>query len=407
MSSPPPARVEFPEARVLPQRLRLPAALGLSLLMLLFALLPIATLGTSGALLCLAALVPLLVQRHWSRRGGSRVSVARHRLFVHGREALRRSELSFVYLTTGPDGATVHFLRGAESPLEVLLPDAHAARALLERMEVTPLPLARFRVDSPASSRLPPWLAWGFAGIVVISNAAGLQRVVSPAEVFALLMAWAAFAVFMGSVGAELAVGDDALVFRWFGRERVIPLARVAEVKPVVEGVRVNLVDGESLEFHVRFAPPRHAGSMSARESRAAWQREIIARIEAARERLSASDVQLSLPALADGDAEAWVDAVREAARSRDAHYREHALTEERLWQAVESPRTHGARRAAAAIALGASLDEPGRARMRIAAEGVATPRVRIALEAVARGDDEALLEAAQGLAEAERRAGD
>lgn len=400
----PSQRLEIADARLLPARLRLPAVLGLAVLLAVFALLPLATLGLTGALLSVAAAVPLLIQRRLSRLRGSAVSIARHRLYVGGREVLRRGDLSYVYLTEGRAGTTLHLLRGAEGPVELLLPDARRAREVLAQMDIEHLPVARFRVDSPASSRLPPWLAWGFAGVVVLSNAAGLQRFVSPTEIFALLMAWVGFAVLVGGVGAELSVGRDALVLRWFGSERVIPLERVAGVSAVVEGVRIELVDGDYVELHLRFAPPRYEGALSAVDSRTAWQAVILGAIRDAREGLATRAPEVMLPSLAEGDASAWIDAVRASATKRDGHYRERSLTEDRLWQAVESPRVRADQRAAAAIALGAHLDEPGRARMRIAAEGVATPKVRVALEAVARGDEEALLEAAQRFATAERK---
>ena len=398
-------RVDFPDARVRPARLRLSTQLGLAALAAMFFVLPLAVLGVSGALLFFAALVPLMIQRRVSARARGRVSAARHRLYVDGREVLQRRDVSYLYTTEAEGAVTVHLLRGPDEPVEVEVATAEDAARLIDALDLRELPVSRFRVDSPASSRLPAWLAWAFAAIVVLSNAAGLQRVISPAEVFALLMAWAGFAVFVGAVGAELAVGDDAVVMRWFGRETVVPLAQIADVRAVAEGVRITLTHGDVTEFHVRFAPPRYDDGMRAPDSRAAWQRAIVARIEAARARAAARAPEEILPPLADQDAVAWVDALRAAAARREAHYRERPLTESRLWEAVENPRADGAQRAAAAIALGPALDEAGRVRLRIAAEGVATPPVRIAMEAVARGDDEALLEAVEAVADARRAA--
>jgi hypothetical protein len=392
----PPARVEFPDARVLPTRLRPSTQLGLALLFLVFAALPLAALGLPGVLLCIAAVIPLLVLRRRQSAGRTRVSASPQRLFIDGREVLQRRDLSYVYVTRRATGATVHLLRSAAPAVELTFADPARAEALLDALDARSLPLTRFRVDSPASSRLPAWLAWAFAGVVIVSNAAGLQRVVSPAEVFALLMVWAVLAVVLGSVGAELVVGHDALVLRWFGRERVIPLARIAEVHPVVEGVSITLTNGEVEQVHVRFAPPRYEGALRAHDSRAAWQRAILARIEEARAHAREAARDAVLPPLADHDPAAWVDALRAA--KRDGHYRARSLTDAQLWEAVEDPQAHAAQRAAAAIALSPSLDDAGRTRLRIAAEGVATPQVRFALEAVARSDEEALLEAVEQL---------
>lgn len=398
-------RVPFPDARVRPPRLGAGQRVGAAVLAMVFFLVPFAVLGVTSVLLFLAALVPLAVQRAMAARAPRQVSANRHRLFVNGREVLRRRDVSFLYVTRSAQGATLHLLRGADAPIEVELPSEEEAARLIEVMELRELPVSRFRVDSPASSRLPPWLAWGFAAIVVLSNAAGLQRVISPAEVFALLMAWAGFAVFVGSVGAEVAVGDDAVVFRWFGRETVLPLAQIVDARVVAEGVRITLKGGDVTEFHVRFAPSRYAEGMDALASRRAWQEAIVERIERARARAAERPAEFPLPPLAEMDAGAWVDALRGALDRRGAHYREQPLTESQLWAAVENPRAEGAQRAAAAIALGPSLDDAGRARLRIAAEAVATPPVRIAMEAVAHGDDEALVEAVEQVAEAQRAA--
>lgn len=398
-------RVEFPDARVRPARLSAGQRVALSVLAMVFFLFPFAVLGGAGALLFLAALVPVAIQRAIAARTSSQVSAGRHRLYVGGREVIQRRDVSHLYVTRGVHGATVHLLRGAEQPIEVELPTEEQAQRLIDVMDLRELPVSRFRVDSPASSRLPPWLAWAFAAIVVVSNAAGLQRVISPAEVFALLMAWAGFAVFVGSVGAEVVVGDDAVVFRWFGRETVIPLEEIADAHVVAEGVRLTLKGGDIAEFHVRFAPPRYAEGMDARASRKAWQEAIVARIERARASAAERPAEFALPPLADNDVVAWVDALRATLDHRDAHYRERPLTEGQLWDAVENPRADGEQRAAAAIALGPGLDEDGRTRLRIAAEAVATPPVRIAMEAVARGDEEALLEAVEQVAERRRAA--
>ncbi len=52
--------------------------------------------------------------------------------------------------------------------------------------------------------------------------------------------------------------------------------------------------------------------------------------------------------------------------------------------------------RIAAAAAVAPSLDDAGKARLRVAAEATASPELRVALEAAAAADEEAMAEALQ-----------
>jgi hypothetical protein len=67
--------------------------------------------------------------------------------------------------------------------------------------------------------------------------------------------------------------------------------------------------------------------------------------------------------------------------------YRAPSITKEQLWQLVEGATTDGSSRAAAANALARTLEAPDRARLRVAAERCAEPRVRLALERLADGE--------------------
>jgi hypothetical protein len=67
------------------------------------------------------------------------------------------------------------------------------------------------------------------------------------------------------------------------------------------------------------------------------------------------------------------------------------ALPAERLWAIVENPALEADVRAGAAVALSASADDEGRARLRVVADATVTTRVRAALEAVAEEDDATL----------------
>jgi hypothetical protein len=87
------------------------------------------------------------------------------------------------------------------------------------------------------------------------------------------------------------------------------------------------------------------------------------------------------------------VASASEDALARVAHgagdYRVAALTREQLWALVEGPEIAGDARRAAAAALAKASDERERDRLRVAASLCAEPQVRIALEEMARGDED------------------
>jgi len=89
------------------------------------------------------------------------------------------------------------------------------------------------------------------------------------------------------------------------------------------------------------------------------------------------------------GPASRWIEALRTLVREET--FRDTGVHPAQLWEVIEDATMDVARRAAAAAALRPLLDDAGRARMRVAAKITAAPRLRIALETAADGDDEAL----------------
>ncbi|MEO7095035.1 MAG: hypothetical protein ABI175_17380, partial [Polyangiales bacterium] len=89
------------------------------------------------------------------------------------------------------------------------------------------------------------------------------------------------------------------------------------------------------------------------------------------------------------GPAAQWIAALRELVREET--FRDAGVHPSQLWEVVEDATMDVARRAAAAVALRPLLDDDGRARLRVAAKISAAPQLRIALETVASGDDDAM----------------
>src|SRR6185312_7858970 len=102
-------------------------------------------------------------------------------------------------------------------------------------------------------------------------------------------------------------------------------------------------------------------------------------------------------PVLARGGktAREWIASLRALGRERS--YRAASVDEVELARVVETATMSAEERAAAAVAL--ARDAAGRERVRIAANAVVAPHLRVALDAVASGDDDALESAMEALA--------
>jgi hypothetical protein len=98
-----------------------------------------------------------------------------------------------------------------------------------------------------------------------------------------------------------------------------------------------------------------------------------------------------------------WVSETRALARARD--YRKVRVDTERLWRVVNDASAQPATRAGAALALSSAPDGETRARLRVASEACADPRLRLALGRVADGAaDDDLEEALAPLVAGDRR---
>jgi len=102
---------------------------------------------------------------------------------------------------------------------------------------------------------------------------------------------------------------------------------------------------------------------------------------------------------------EGWLREVRGLARARD--YREARLDRDKLWNVVWDASAPPAPRAGAAVAIASASDADSRARLRVASEACADPKLRVALARVAdEADDEDLVEALSWLVDEESAAG-
>jgi hypothetical protein len=99
-----------------------------------------------------------------------------------------------------------------------------------------------------------------------------------------------------------------------------------------------------------------------------------------------------------------WISSLRELGASDKATYRVAAVDREALFAIVEDPANQASSRAAAAVAIGAKLDEEARTRLRASAAAIADPKLRVAIEHVADEKEEALIDLLDELAPIEMR---
>jgi hypothetical protein len=236
-------------------------------------------------------------------------------------------------------------------------------------------------------------------GFVVALFALGFLLESSPV-VWALgmrLFALTFLTTFVGAmIPSRIDVGADGVLIRWLGTKRFLPLANIRTLDELVSGsnqrpagVLLTMDDGTKISI------PMMSG------------RELLERIQEGIETQARGSVAAAAALLArrDRDVRAWIQDLRAIGAGTNVDLRTAPVNPDHLWRIVES---HGAapeERAAAAVALGPSLDDGGKQRLRVAVEAVADERLRVAIVAAAKseeGEDAALEEALGAVSEEE-----
>ncbi len=186
---------------------------------------------------------------------------------------------------------------------------------------------------------------------------------------------------------------------RWRARVLVTAdgvLARPGEFYPYGEIERVTLEGLDVVLHRIEGAPLR----LTSHVERGALSERIREGLEAFRRRTRIGDVSVRL-ARGRRTVGEWMAALR--ALTRPSDYRTGPVPDETLWRIAEDPALSASMRAAAATALGVSIDTEGRARLRKAAATSESPRIRVALEAAASSEDDELARALEECAEREQ----
>jgi hypothetical protein len=187
---------------------------------------------------------------------------------------------------------------------------------------------------------------------------------------------------------ARLAVGADGVVLSRLGRRRFIAYHDIDSVGYEERwwgwrcGVRVTLRSGEKVWWPM---------AQQDKETGAIIQERIREAMEVYAGGDGADTAQLRMGTRTVSE---WITSLRAIGTGANADMRTAPFPHERLLRIVEDPTSPADDRAAAAVAVGASLAAADRLRLRSVADAVVAPRLRVVIEAAA-GDDDAELETA------------
>jgi hypothetical protein len=222
------------------------------------------------------------------------------------------------------------------------------------------------------------------AANAVVQGAAGLLRGRGGALIVAPLALLAAYAVTLWLLRVHIDVGADGILLRRLGGRRFVPYRSLIGATAAGSYVVLSLRSGKDVRLGL-------GTSLRQAQSREA----LVQRIEQSLAAYEASGADAHTEALvAPGGRPlpVWLTEVRSLARAHD--YREAAVDADRLWRVVADPSADPAARAGAAVALAGGADDETRARLRIASDTCADPRLRVVLARVADcTDDDSQLE--------------
>jgi hypothetical protein len=402
-------------ALVAPNRWLLPALFGLAGLGLVGMIVSIATpffalAGVSPVLLALGLVGALVAYRRspWPRDLPAEVHADDAGVRVGERLLLKRSEIKDGFFI--PDlhhGPRVQLTRRLRSPRSIRVRDEAEGRALLRALG---LDASQVAVSFPAPSRLLseqklsiPFgivLALLFIGLGAGTRVLGLGH--QPVQLPLMLVVGLLFVVLQ----TKLTVGADGVLRTWFWRKNFWSWADVKQIQTYVDssfwssnnrwrGVELVLRSGASVRFPIVQGRSLDTGQLTL----------ILERMRQAKESHDRGDASSEAALLErhERDIPGWIAALRAIGSGANQDHRTAPVVPEKLWRIVEDPAATAAARAGAAVALSAAIDEGGKKRLAAAAEAVAAPKLRVALDAAAKGDEEALREALSEVETGER----
>ncbi len=339
-----------------------------------------------------------------------RLSANREGLFSHGQQLAARHEIvSGLVLPVTPEGPTIRLIRKRlRAPIEIAVPSIEDARGLLHAMGLDARQ-TRVALKLPSATRgkislrsVLAVLTATFLGSAFVAGWLALRPMwwVSAGAIVAMLLSLFVIPL-LALIPTTVTLGSDGLRVRWGPRTRGVRYVDVASVDELATGVRLRLRAGGFVDITTDRTTTDVVDFLGRSSLRV--HDVLIERIHQAMAGGS-DEAELSLALAPRGrDGRAWLEGLRVLPRRAEG-FRDVPITEEALLRAVENPLASQSTRAAAAAALSGSSGSraPVRQRLRIAADSVVSPPLRLALVAAASDDDAALEEALDELQRAE-----
>jgi hypothetical protein len=309
----------------------------------------------------------------------------------------------------GGHGPRVRIQRKMKLPVEVRVRDEAEGRELLRALGLDATQrAATFSTPSRAMSD-PVWsmiLGFGFALFFVALGILRARLGIHGGGVQLPIVA--TYLAFLFLTRTSITVGADGILRSWLGKKEFWSYGDIVSVRSFLDssfwrkqkwqGIELVLRSGEAVRIPV-------SSKQSFQQSNLDLINE---RIREAMEshRLGDAATETALLARQARSVTDWVQSLRAIGSGAHVDHRTAPVAPERLFRIVEDPSLTASARAGAAVALGASLDAGGKARLKGVAGATAAPKLRIAIEAAASGDDAALIEALSAIeGEAEKRA--
>lgn len=316
-----------------------------------------------------------------------------------GEERIARADIKSGIIIPAKGHCVVQLQRrGLRPAVELRVANEEEGQALLSRLGLAATQtVGRFRGMSRAHTSV--WRTTATVLGTLISGGlvmGGMGALVGTAGVIPTMFVVMLVLMTLLLAPTGIEVGADGVLIRWLGRKRFIGHDDIDGVSTKVTGfgnnrrstVQLRLSSGETVVLPIGPAQFDHGRSQG-----------IAGRIRAAHDAYQRGESVHAEALLRRGD-RTHVDWVR-ALWAPDAHasLRSAPVPRDRLWRIVEDVTVEPLDRAVAAVSLGQHLSADERGRLGQTAEATAAPRLRIALDAVAHGqDEEALGEALEEL---------
>ena len=359
--------------------------------------------GTAGSLLALS-------HNPWTSEVPGDIEAGPEGLFVGGRLLVPAEQIRAGFVAPDPArGPRVRIQRKRKLPVEIRVRDEVEGRDVLRALGLDATQrAATFSTPSRAMTD-PLWsifLGVGFAVLFTLISV--LSRTLGLHGNFIQLPILATYLMFMFATRTGITVGADGILRSWLGKKEFWSYGDIESVRTYLDQSFWRKQKWQGVELVLRSGATVRIPIASKQMLRSSNLELIIERIHEAMESHRHGDAaaETALLARQARTVADWVQSLRAIGSGAHLDHRTAPVAPERLFRIVEDPSLTASARAGAAVALGSSLDASGKVRLKDVAEATAAPKLRIAIEAAASGDDAALIEALSAIeGEAEKRA--